>query len=190
MWVNSDAPTIATDGEPIFGEYVVLQNPTSAPMDISGWGLRDQSLNFFWDAKKNAWHQKDNHFPAKTIIPAGGHLTFYLDNPKKHKLSTTTEREYFKWGFGDGLPQLANTYVGSTKISGDGVYLLDPKGNVRNTFINPCGSTATGFAACTPPSWFTSLATPTQTQIIPVPIALNRVANTTYNPIVKLAGSS
>jgi endonuclease YncB( thermonuclease family) len=190
MWVNTNAPTIGSDFEPIFGEYVTLNNATETDMDISGWSLRDQSLNFFWDAKKSTWKQDKNEFPEGTIIPAGGHVTFYMDNPKKYPLNKASEREYFKWAFGDGGALLANAYVNNARISGEGVMLLDSKGNIRRTFITPCGSSSEGFAECVPPKWFTKLATPTDEQIIPVPIALNRVANTTYNPVVKLVSGS
>jgi len=186
MWVNTEAPTIGSDYESAFGEYVVLNNPSEVDMDISGWSLRDQSLNFFWDANNSVWKQDKNEFPKGTIIPAGGHITFYLDNPKNYPLNKSTEREYFTWAFGDRKAQLSNSYVKPPKINGEGVYLLDTKGNVRRSFITPCGTSEAGFAACTPPSWFKTLATVTATQIIPVPVALNRVANTTYNPIVKL----
>jgi endonuclease YncB( thermonuclease family) len=190
MWVNTNAPTIGSDVEPVFGEYVTLNNPTDVDMDISGWSLRDQSLNFFWDAKKSTWKQDKNKFPSGTIIPARGHITFYLDNPKKYPLNKTNEREYFKWDFGDGKAQLANAYVNGSRISGEGLMLLDSKGNIRRTFITPCGTSIGGFAECTPPNWFTALATPTNEQIIPVPVALNRVANSTYNPVVKLVSGS
>jgi hypothetical protein len=159
-------------------------------MNISGWSLRDQSLNFFWDAKKSTWKQDKNMFPDGTIIPSGGHITFYLDNPKKYPLNQPSEREYFKWAFGDGKSQLANAYVNGLRINGDGVMLLDSNGNIRRTFITPCGTSSVGFAECAPPKWFTDLATPTNEQIIPIPVALNRVANTTYNPVVKLVSGS
>jgi endonuclease YncB( thermonuclease family) len=186
MWVNTEAPNIGSDYESAFGEYVVLNNPSEVAMDISGWSLRDQSLNFFWDAQNSVWKQDRNKFPKGTVIPAGGYITFYLDNPKNYPLNKSTEREYFTWAFGDGKSQLSNSYVKPPKINGEGVYLLDTKGNVRRSFITPCGTSKSGFAACTAPTWFKALVTETATQIIPVPVALNRVANTIYNPIVKL----
>ena len=187
MWVNTEAPTIGGDYESAFGEYVTLNNPSKAAMDISGWSLRDQSLNFFWDAKNSVWKQDKNKFPNGTVIPAGGHITFYLDNPKKYVLDKSTEREYFTWAFGDRKSQLSNAYMQPPKINGEGVYLLDAKGNVRRSFITPCENNKTEITGCTPPPWFKKLTTETAKQIIPVPVALNRVANTVYNPIVKLA---
>jgi endonuclease YncB( thermonuclease family) len=192
LYMSASAPAIDGNSEPVFGEYAILRNPSGSPMDISGWSLRNKTLNFFWDASTERWHQNDNKFPAGTVIPAGGQLTVYLDNPSGYGLNTY-EREYFTWGFGSGGAQLANSYVSGARINGDGLHLLDPNGNIRASYVNVCGSVAGGWTECAKPEWVTSLQTANSSQIIPLPVALNKVANSTrdtYNPVVTIASGA
>ena len=193
IYMNANAPSIGSNTEPVFGEYAILRNATGTPIDIGGWSLRNKTLNFFWDADSDRWYQTTNKFPAGTVIPAQGQLTVYLDNPDNFPINNTIEREYFTWPFGHGGAQLANAYVSGARINGDGLHLLDPNGNIRASYVNVCGSVAGGWAECAKPDWVTSLQTPTSSQIIPIPVALNKVANSTrdtYNPVVTIAANT
>ncbi|MEY3605994.1 MAG: hypothetical protein RL289_174, partial [Actinomycetota bacterium] len=188
MWYNHNAPTIDTDTEPAFGEFVILKNETSSAMNLSDWALRDNSLNFFWDSANGKWMQKLNKFSNLTLAP-GDYRIIYLDNPKKYPLHTN-EYEYFNWARNAPGNQLTNGSVGSSSnpnyANGDGLYLLDPKGNVRNSMTNPCTSSA----MCATPAWVTEIISSARAgQIIPIPVALNKVANSTrdlYNPVVSI----
>jgi endonuclease YncB( thermonuclease family) len=187
MWFSQNAPTIDTDTEPAFGEYLILKNETTAVMDLTNWMLRDNSLNFFWDAASGGWMQGLNKFGSMVLAP-GEHRIIYLDNPTGHQISPATEYEYFNWSRNTPGAQLTNGSIGGLKgpnyINGDGLYLQDPNGNIRNSMTNPC----TSAAMCETPAWVTEIISSTRAgQIIPIPVALNKVANTTrdlYNPKV------
>ena len=189
MWFSHNAPKIDTDDEPAFGEYVILKNQTSAPINLKGWALRDNSLNFFWNSSNGKWMQSLNKFGTLTLAP-GDHRIIYLDNPKKYPLSTT-EYEYFNWSRNTPGHQLTNASVRTSSnpnyANGDGLYLLDPKGNIRASMTNPCKSSA----MCETPAWVTEIISETRAgQFIPIPVALNKVANATrdrYNPVVSIA---
>ena len=185
MWFSQNAPTIDADTEPAFGEYVILKNETGSPMDLTGWMLRDNSLNFFWDAVTGAWMQGLNKFGSMRLAP-DEHRIIYLDNPTEHQISPVTEYEYFNWSRNTPGAQLTNGSIGGIKgpnyINGDGLYLQDPRGNIRNSMTNPC----TSAAMCPTPAWVTEIFNRSG-QYIPIPVALNKVANVTrdlYNPKV------
>jgi endonuclease YncB( thermonuclease family) len=188
MWVNSNAPTIDTNTEPAFGEYVILKNNTAATMDLTNWMLRDNSLNFFWNSDNGDWMQRQNKF-GSMVIPAGEHRIIYLDNPARYELSAT-EYEYFNWSRNTPGAQLTNPYISGNYINGDGIYLQDPRGNIRASMTNPCTSSA----ACPTPDWVTEIISSTRAgQIIPIPVALNKVKNSTrdiYNPVLSIASNA
>ena len=190
MWFNQNAPAIDGDAEPAFGEYVILKNETNAAMDLTGWSLRDNSLNFFWDAVNGTWMQGLNKFGSMILQP-GEHRIIYLDNPAGYPLSPS-EYEYFNWSRNAPGAQLTNGSIGAAfsanYINGDGVYLQDANGNMRASMTNPCTSSA----MCATPAWVTEIMTRAG-QIIPMPVALNKVANATrdtYNPVVSIASSA
>jgi hypothetical protein len=114
-----------------------------------------------------------------------------LDNPAGYPLSST-EYEYFNWSRNAPGAQLTNGSVGASfsanYINGDGLYLQDPLGNIRNSMTNPC----TSAAMCETPAWVTEILNRSG-QIIPIPVALNKVANATrdrYNPVVSIASGA
>jgi endonuclease YncB( thermonuclease family) len=204
MWFNQNAPTIGTNTEPAFGEYVILYNNTQADMDLTNWSLRDNSLNFFW-SDSNSWMQDLNKF-GPMILKPGEHRIVYLDNPPTEGYPngyplSATEYRYFNWGHSPG-PQLTNGSVSASfspnYANGDGVYLQDPLGNIRASMTNPCNSAA----MCDTPQWVTDIISRTRAeQIIPIPVALNKVRNEyihptdpsknipgrdTYNPVVSI----
>jgi endonuclease YncB( thermonuclease family) len=188
MWFSQNAPTIDTDTEPAFGEYVILKNDTNATMDLSNWMLRDNSLNFFWNSETGDWMQRQNKFSSFTI-PANGHRIVYLDNPRGYELSAT-EYEYFNWSRNAPGAQLTNGSISGNYANGDGLYLQDPNGNIRVSMTNPCNSAA----MCPTPDWVTEIISSTRAgQIIPIPVALNKVKNSTrdiYNPILSIASGA
>ena len=184
IWMNPSAPSIGTDSEPIFGEYAILYNDTSSVMDLSGWSLRDNTLNFFYNTKSKKWMQKKNVFKNGTKIQPGKHLIVYLDNPKKYPLSSS-EYEYFNWSRESLSAQLTNPSIRGAYANGDSLHLQDKFGNIRNSITIPCSSTS----MCTEPQWWIDLKSSTD-QIIPIPVALNKVANSTrdiYNPVITFA---
>jgi endonuclease YncB( thermonuclease family) len=196
MWFSQDAPQIQgsldlDQREPAFGEYVILYNPTNSVMTLTDWSLRDNSLNFFW-SDANGWMQGSNKFGPLELAPFG-HRIIYLDNPPAdgypngYPLSST-EYEYFNWSRNTPGAQLTNGSINGTYANGDGLYLQDPRGNIRASMTNPCDSAA----MCPTPAWVTEILT-RSSQIIPIPVALNKVANNTrdiYNPVVSIASGA
>jgi len=184
MWFSQNAPSIDGNTEPAFGEYVILKNETGAAMDLTNWSLRNNSLNFFWSSSLS-WMQGQNKFGSLVLQP-GEHKIVYLDNPDNYPLSAS-EYRYFNWGHSPGA-QLTNGSVSASfspnYAHGEGLYLQDPSGNIRNSMINPCSSSA----MCETPAWAAEIISLTRAgQIIPIPVALNKVANETrdlYNPKV------
>jgi endonuclease YncB( thermonuclease family) len=191
MWFSANAPQIDANTEPAFGEYVILKNETSSAMDLTNWSLRDNSLNFFW-SDSNGWMQGLNKFGSMVLQP-GEHRIIYLDNPDGYALSTT-EYEYFNWTRNTPGAQLTNGSISDSfspnYANGDGVYLQDPLGNIRASMTNPCTSSA----MCETPAWVTEITSATRTgQLIPIPVALNKVTNSTrdlYNPRVELVSGA
>ena len=191
MWFNANSPQIDANTEPAFGEYVILKNETTAAMDLTNWMLRDNSLNFFW-SDANSWMQSLNKFGSMVLAP-GEHRIIYLDNPAGYPLSAT-EYEYFNWSRNTPGAQLTNGSVGASfsanYINGDGLYLQDPNGNIRNSMTNPC----TSAAMCETPAWVTEIISSTRAgQIIPIPVALNKVRNDKrdiYNPVISIASGA
>jgi endonuclease YncB( thermonuclease family) len=190
MWFNANAPTIDSNTEPAFGEYVVLLNNTGAAMDLTGWSLRDNSLNFFWSSSRG-WMHSLNKFGSMVLQP-GEHRIIYLDNPDNYPLSAS-EYRYFNWGHSPG-PQITNGSVSASfspnYANGDGVYLQDTYGNIRASMTNPCTSSA----MCETPAWVSEIFSRTRPgQIIPIPVALNKVRNSArdiYNPVVSIASGA
>jgi endonuclease YncB( thermonuclease family) len=188
IWFSQDAPAIDGVSEPAFGEYVILKNETSSAMDLTNWSLRNNSLNFFW-SNSRGWMQGLNKFGSMVLQP-GEHRIIYLDNPNNYELSST-EYRYFNWGHSPG-PQITNGSVSASfspnYAHGEGIYLQDPRGNIRASMVNPCSSSA----MCSTPAWVTEILTRAG-QIIPIPVALNKVRDDKrdlYNPVVSIASGA
>jgi endonuclease YncB( thermonuclease family) len=188
IWFSQDAPAIDGASEPAFGEYVILKNETSAAMDLTNWSLRNNSLNFFWSSSRG-WMQSLNKFGSMVLQP-GEHRVIYLDNPNNYELSTS-EYRYFNWGHSPG-PQITNGSVSASfspnYAHGEGIYLQDPRGNIRASMINPCSSSA----MCPTPAWVTEILTRSG-QLIPIPVALNKVRDDKrdiYNPVISIASGA
>jgi hypothetical protein len=135
--------------------------------------------------------QGQNKFGSMILQP-GEHRIVYLDNPDNYELSGS-EYRYFNWGHSPGA-QITNGSVSASfspnYAHGEGIYLQDPRGNIRNSMINPCSSSA----MCETPAWAAEIISSTRAgQIIPIPVALNKVANDTrdrYNPVVSIASGA
>ncbi len=114
--VSWDAP--GTDQTNLNGEFVIVRNTGTAPVDLSGWLLRDSSLT--------SWY----YFPSGTVLPAGDYRMVHVGggtpgSPGPHDLY-----------MGSTEPLFPNTQDG--RFLGDGAYLLDRNTAVRFYDEYPC----------------------------------------------------
>lgn len=100
------------------GEYVIVRNTGFAPVDISGWLLRDASLSSWFN------------FPDGSVLAPGDYRVVHVGlgipgqpNPRDLYMGSTTAL-------------LANTEP--DRFMGDGVFLLDRSTAVRAWFEWPC----------------------------------------------------
>ncbi|MGB7979913.1 MAG: lamin tail domain-containing protein [Candidatus Nanopelagicales bacterium] len=126
MWINFDGD--GDENTDVNSEYVRVHNSTSAPLDLSGWWVRDGS-------------QVVKAIPNGVILRAGGLLTVHVgrgtDNGSAGRLH---------WGFTS--PRYQNTVDGSTgrrvvDIHGNAAYLFDVHGNLRAFTTYPCETCGT-----------------------------------------------
>lgn len=114
MWIQSDPS--GNDWKNVNGEYIRIANQsTSQAADLSGWSLRDGSLNWL-------------RFPAGTVIPANDALTVRVG------MGRNTPSTIY-WG--RKRPVFSNLGV-TADYMGDGAYLIDRQGNVRAWYMYPC----------------------------------------------------
>lgn len=191
IWLNADSPSI-NGSENAFGEYVLLHNPTGSDINLQGWSLRDGSLDFF--SHGGNWEFGASRFQSNAVIPAGGTLTVYISNPAGYSL-TSNEISYFRsdWRMPSGY-QIANGSVGTATnpnyAHGDGIYLLDPKGNVRASMLSVCSTTV---VACDKPAWVTNFMAENAGRTIPGPVTLSMWKDSSrdiYNPVVSIAAGA
>lgn len=130
MWVKSDAD--GNDSANLNDEYVVIVNRhASNALNLGGWLLRESS-QFRQRAAAEGYR-----FPAGTSIPAGQRITVRVGSGR----DTAT---VLHMGSVTPLFDNADRTVGTTERPvanlgmGDGAYLLDPRGNVRQAFTYPC----------------------------------------------------
>jgi endonuclease YncB( thermonuclease family) len=110
MWINP-----RPDGQDD-SEWVRIHNPDPVnAVPLTGWWLRDSSLNRFT-------------FPAGATVPAGGTITVYV----KPGLDTPG---VLHWGLNR---QIFDNPTGDERVMGDGAYLFDPLGNLRDWTVYPC----------------------------------------------------
>ena len=138
IWVESDSPL---PNENPFGEYVLLRNTTDRDIDLSGWGIRDTSLELI-DAKLA--------IPSGTILKAGEVLTIYLG-------AALTNFPISQGELALGLTKaiLQNPSSAGSKYTGDGIYLQTPLradggGNMRAWMHRHCIPND-----CIKPEWLT-----------------------------------
>lgn len=159
IWVETDSPIA---GENPFGEYVLLRNTTNQNIDLSGWGIRDTSLELF-DPKYL--------FPAGTTLKAQGVLTVYLGAPLPNFPLAPDE---ISLGLTKAI--LQNPSSAGGKYTGDGIYLQTPLlanggGNMRAWMHRHCIPND-----CLRPEWVTKNLDGTE-RAIPLPQTLSLLLN-------------
>ncbi|HEY8583022.1 MAG TPA: lamin tail domain-containing protein [Capillimicrobium sp.] len=113
VWVNSNAP--GDDALRPDGEWVRIKNvDPAAPIDLSGWVVRDSSLNRF------------TFGPGSVVGP--------LETVKIH---VGTAPDPLSLSFGLGKPLFENADPDG-RYRGDGVYVFDPEGDLRVAQQYPC----------------------------------------------------
>ena len=159
LWIETDSPLA---NENPFGEYVLLRNSTDRDIDLSGWSIRDTSLDLF-DPKYA--------FPAGTLLRAKSILTIYLGEPLNNFPLTTDE---LALGLKKAILQNPSSLGG--KYTGDGIYLQTPLlanggGNMRAWIHRPCIPTD-----CSKPEWLAKNSDGTL-RSIPLPVTLSIAMN-------------
>jgi endonuclease YncB( thermonuclease family) len=120
IWANWDPPGL--DQQNINGEWIKVQNlSTTTSASLAGWWVRDSMLRRFT-------------FPRGTTLAPGATVTV-------HTGSGTATRDTFFWGLSITLfPNIDGVDLG------DGAYLFDPHGDLRESMVYPC------LVACTDPN--------------------------------------
>ena len=159
LWTETDSPLA---NENPFGEYVLLRNSTDRDIDLSGWSIRDTSLDLF-DPKYA--------FPAGTVLRAKSILTIYLGEPLNNFPLTADE---LALGLKKAILQNPSSLGG--KYTGDGIYLQTPLlanggGNMRAWLHRPCIP-----MDCSKPEWLSKNSDGTL-RSIPLPVTLSIAMN-------------
>jgi endonuclease YncB( thermonuclease family) len=126
IWVELDSPL---PNENSFGEYVLLRNKTEQEINLSGWTLRDTSLEL---------NDSKYAFPSGTILKGNSILTVYLGAPLQNFPIAPDE---IALGLSKAI--LQNPSASKEKFTGDGIYLQTPLlsnggGNMRAWIHRPC----------------------------------------------------
>ncbi|HSO03952.1 MAG TPA: lamin tail domain-containing protein, partial [Candidatus Limnocylindrales bacterium] len=126
-WIVSDPI-----GDDANNEYVVVLNDSDAPLDVSGWTVRDSSLITLT-------------LPAGTVIGARDHIRVLTGSVS---LGVPTPRDF---RFGGPSQMFANWDPAAGYFYGDGAYVYDSLpgspyayGNLRAWFHYPCDPAACG----------------------------------------------
>ena len=118
------------DGRDLNGEYVRVRNLNSeAPVDLSGWWVRDSFLRGVTVTGEYTPHP-GFVFPEGTVLRAGKTLTVYVGS------GTNTESKFY-WG--QDSPVFDNMTDGATD-EGDGAYLFDRDGDLRFASTYACAN--------------------------------------------------
>jgi len=110
MSLNPDAD--GNDGQNVNGEWARIRNTGTRAVSLHRWWFRDSDLRRYT-------------FPASAVVPAGGAITLHMGRG-------ATRRADFHWGL--PKPPLDNP-TGDDRAMGDGGYLFDPRGNLREWVI-------------------------------------------------------
>jgi micrococcal nuclease len=111
--VNWDAP--GNDAQNLNGEFIILRNVGSTPVDISGWLLRDSSLE--------SWFT----FPGGQVIAPNDYRVIHVG------AGVNESRSLY-------MNAARPLFINATRspLLGDGAYLLDRNTAVRAYFEYPC----------------------------------------------------
>ncbi|MEY3318407.1 MAG: hypothetical protein RL540_779, partial [Actinomycetota bacterium] len=136
IWVELDSPL---PNENPFGEFVLLRNKTEQEINLSGWTLRDTSLEL---------NDLKYAFPSGTILKGNSILTVYLGAPLQNFPIAPDE---IALGLSKAI--LQNPSASKEKFTGDGIYLQTPLlsnggGNMRAWMHRPCFP-----VDCAKPDW-------------------------------------
>lgn len=159
LWVETDS---VLPNENPFGEYVLLRNKTDQDINLSGWGIRDTSLDLF-DPKYE--------LPSGTLLKARGILTIYLGAQLQN---FPIAQDEISLGLMKAI--LQNPSPPGGKYTGDGIYLQTPLlanggGNMRAWMHRPCVPTE-----CAKPEWL-SKNSDNSLRAIPLPQTLSIAMN-------------
>ncbi len=159
IWVESDSPLT---GENPFGEYVLIRNNSDQSVDLSGWSIRDTSLELI-DPKFA--------FPQGTVLNSREVLTVFLGAAFPDFPITQNE---IALGLGKAI--LQNPSGPGGKYTGDGIYLQTPLfadggGNMRAWMHRPCIPND-----CVRPDWVTKNLDGSE-RAIPLPQTLTLLLN-------------
>ena len=116
--INWDAD--GNDQQNINGEWVDITNHGAAPVDISGWWVRDAAYR---GTKAHGYT-----FPAGSVIQPQSRLRLRVG----HGTNTATTQY---WGLSEAV--FANV-TGAPQWMGDGAWLFDPQGDMRFWDMYPC----------------------------------------------------
>lgn len=115
--VNWDAD--GNDHQNVNGEWVDLTNDGAAPVDISGWWVRDAAYR---GVKAHGYT-----FPAGSVVQPGARLRLNVG----HGTNTDTVQYW-------GNDQAVFANVTGPVWMGDGAWLFDPQGDLRFWYMYPC----------------------------------------------------
>jgi endonuclease YncB( thermonuclease family) len=114
LWANWDAP--GPDRRNPNGEYVKIKNLDGAnAISLAGWWVRDSGLRRYT-------------FPPAAVVPPGGTITVYVG-------AGTDDGSNFFWNLSRAV---FGNVTHNGKGDGDGAYLFDPQGDLREYMQWPC----------------------------------------------------
>ena len=124
MWVNWDADGV--DEQHLNDEWVEIRNDGNRALPLSGWWLRDSWLNY---ARAPSGRRVPGYpFPRSAQIPAGGGIRVHVG------CGTDSATELYWCQKSTAFENV--TY--DARHVGDGAYLFDPQGDLRQSFIYAC----------------------------------------------------
>lgn len=127
MTVHWDAP--GNDGQNPNGEFAIIRNTGSVPVDLSGWTFRDSS--------REAWYV----FPAGTVLAPGAFFEMHSGRTPAGGAAPGTFYMGDQMASNPDMAIFPNPEAG--KFLGDSIYLMDTSTPTSNTsprwwFVYPC----------------------------------------------------
>ncbi|GAB6899337.1 lamin tail domain-containing protein [Kineosporia succinea] len=123
--VRWDAP--GDDSKNVNGEYVRVTNHGTRTVDLSGWWVRDSATR---PAATKAAARRGYIFPGGARVGPGKSVYVHVG----HRPSGARPGHYY---YGRSAPIFENV-TGAPSHLGDGAYLFDPRGNLREWQQYPC----------------------------------------------------